>query len=163
MIIDAFELARNGDTQTGEIPVAQMTRLEVLANEGVLAYSARGLIGERGRSFLRLQVSGTLTLRCERCLQPMPWQVEVDSKLWLAKDEAEADSLPIEEDAYDVVIGSEQFDLNALVEDEVILSLPTVAKHELCPNPLEFTNLRESSPFALLKQLKKTDDGATSH
>jgi uncharacterized protein len=163
MIIDAFAFARNGEIRTGEIPIASLTRLDVLAHQGVLTYAARGLIGERGRSFVELEVQGSLTLRCERCLQPMQWRLDLTSRLWLAKDEAEADTLPIEQDTYDVVVGSEHFDLNVLIEDEVILAMPVDPKHEQCPNPLEFTNQRESSPFDVLKHLKKPDEGATSH
>ncbi len=155
MIIDAFAFARNGDERSAQIPVAQLTRLDLLSHRGQVAYQAAGFIGERHRAFIKLDVTGQLVLRCERCLQALEWPLEVHSLLWLARTDEEADRAPVDEDEYDPVVGSEHFDLDALIEDEILLNLPLPPKHEHCPEPLSSPKNVADSPFAALKALKK--------
>ena len=155
MIIDAFAFARNGDERSGEIPVAQLSRLELMSHRGSVKFHASGFIGLRHRPFIKLDVTGTLVLRCERCLQALDWPLDVHSLLWLAKSDEEADAAPVDEDEYDPVVGSEQFSLTALVEDEILLDLPLPPKHEHCLEPLLAPSDVAASPFAALKALKK--------
>jgi len=155
MIIDAFAFARNAQELFGDIPIASMTRLEVLKHDGSLQYQLRGYQGELGRSFLDLKVNGQLVLRCERCLQPLDWPIDVHSVLWLAPGEAEADAEPVDQDAYDPVVGSDHFDVNLLVEDEVLLAIPVGPKHDHCPDGLIAPKEGRQSPFAALAALRK--------
>lgn len=53
-------------------------------------------------------------------------------------------------------------DLQALIEDELLLALPIVPRHDLCPEPLarafvedEGESRAEDSPFAALSVLKR--------
>jgi uncharacterized protein len=63
------------------------------------------------------------------------------------------------------VVGSHHFDLLAQVEDELILSIPYVPKHDVCPGaqakaseaPAEEPAVKRPSPFAVLEQLKHKD------
>lgn len=63
------------------------------------------------------------------------------------------------------VVGSHHFDLLAQVEDELILSIPYVPKHDVCPGaqakageaPEEEPAVKRPSPFAVLEQLKHKD------
>jgi uncharacterized protein len=155
MIIDAFAFARNGDKRSGEIPVAELTRLDLVSHRGSVTFQAAGFIGVRHRSFIKLDVKGNFVLRCERCLQALDWPLELHSLLWLAKSEEEADAAPVDEDEYDPVVGSEHYDLSALIEDEILLNLPLTPKHEHCPEPLFAPRNVADSPFAALKALKK--------
>jgi uncharacterized protein len=155
MIIDAFAFARNGDERSGEIPVSKLARLDLMSHRGSVQFQAAGFIGLRHRPFIKLDVTGSLVLRCERCLQALDWPLEVHSLLWLAKSDEEADAAPVDEDVYDPVVGSEHFDLNALIEDEILLNLPLPPKHEHCLEPLSAPPDVADSPFAALKALKK--------
>ena len=155
MIIDAFAFARNGDERSGEIPVSHFARLDLMSHRGSVTFHASGFIGMRHRPFIKLDVTGALVLRCERCLQALDWPLEVHSLLWLAKNDEEADAAPVDEDEYDPVVGSESFDLNGLIEDEILLNLPLPPKHEHCVEPLVAPADRADSPFAALKGLKK--------
>ena len=82
----------------------------------------------------------------------------------LVENESEVEAEETWEDdpeAPDQLQGSTQFDVLSLVEDELILALPYVPKHEVCPSlpvGLESDQGSESvrpSPFAVLAELKK--------
>jgi uncharacterized protein len=154
MIIDAFAFARNNQQLVGTIILAALKRLDLVKRDGSLDYQVRGYVGERGRSFLELKVQGALVLRCERCLQPLDWPLNLRSVLWLAASEEEADAEPVDRDEYDPVVGSAQFNLDAMIEDEVLLAIPVVPKHDRCPS-LAAPKDEAQSPFAVLAQLKK--------
>jgi uncharacterized protein len=137
--------------------------VDLLERKGSLTFTLRGYVGSRNRLFLELHIKGSLSLRCERCLGPLAYVLKVRSVLWLAKTDAEADSLPLEEDAFDVVVGSERFDVDQLVEDEVLLALPVTPKHEVCPEPLKAPKNQADSPFSALKGLKTSGSGTTKN
>jgi uncharacterized protein len=132
MIIDAFEFARKGLEASGSLAIEQLERLDVLERSGSLEWRATGSCDADGRPFLGLAVKGKLVLACQRCLEPMVHEVNVGSQLLLARDEAQAAAVPLEELEFDAVVGSERFDLGELIEDEIILSLPLVPKHDRC-------------------------------
>ena len=157
MIIDAFAFARNAESIRGEVALADLSRLDLLERAGVLEFTLSGYIGSQQRCFLHLSVTGSLRLRCQRCLEPMDWPLALEATVWLARNEAEADALPVNEDEFDPVVGSESFDVNALIEDEVLLSLPLTPKHAHCPEPLVVAKDLAASPFASLKGLKRDD------
>src|SRR5262245_29764832 len=95
-VIDGFEFASAGATQQGTWALAHFPRLrDMLATEaGEVAYEIRGVRDERGRPSLRLKVSGTLQLRCQRCLEPMAFEVQTDETLVLAATLAEIHAEP---------------------------------------------------------------------
>lgn len=166
MKVDLFEFARTAREAEGEIPVARLERIDSPDPKGVLRWRAVGsLVGRDQVPHLDLQVEGTVVLTCQRCLKPMEHPVAIDAKFLIAPDEATAESLD-EDDAFDVLAGSPDFDLDALVEDEVILSLPIAPKHAACPGgaPDVLGAAKKPSPFAALAALKGRDeDGSGPH
>ncbi len=62
--------------------------------------------------------------------------LERDVPFRFVHDEQELNALPIEDDEVEDVVGSPATDLLAWVEDEAILSLPLVPRHEDCAVPL---------------------------
>jgi len=60
------------------------------------------------------------------------------------------------------VLGSHRFDVLSQVEDELILSIPYVPKHVVCPGAPAKTEAGDAgpdkrpSPFAVLEKLKQT-------
>lgn len=160
-VIDAFEFCRLKVRQAGEIPVAALHRLagEAADRSGMLRWSLQGGADERGRPRLSLAVSGTVQLRCQRCLAPFLHEIAAESVLILAVDEASADEIDamLEDDAAEVIVGSKAQDVNLLVEDEALLALPLAPKHAVCSDQgraaVGQDETRES-PFAILKNLK---------
>jgi len=104
-------------------------------------------------------------LQCQRCLQPLVEAVEVDRHFRFVADEDVAAKLDDEiED--EVLALPRTLDLRELVEDEMLLALPLVPRHDLCPQPLptQFGDVEEveskANPFAALAQLRgKAEDG----
>ena len=133
-VIDGFEFASAGATQQGVWPLSEFPRLrDVLAHDvGEVAYEVSGVRDERGRPGLRLKVDGTLALRCQRCLEPMPFEVHTDETLVLAATLAEIHAEPGDTHAPDRVVAGKEMSLRDLVEDELILAVPYAPRHESC-------------------------------
>lgn len=133
-VIDGFEFASAGATQQGVWPLRDFPRLRdmLAADPGEVRYQIRGVRDERGRPSLRLAVSGTLSLRCQRCLEPMPFTVNTDETLVLAATLAEIHAEPGDTNAPDRVVAGKEMSLRDLIEDELILAVPYAPRHESC-------------------------------
>jgi uncharacterized protein len=161
--IDAFEFCRLKERRSGEITIADMPRLvaECTDSAGILQWGVEGGKDSLGHPRLRLLVTGSVKLICQRCLQAFDFAIRSDSVLILAANEAVADELEeqLDDDTVEVIVGSKTLDLLALVEDEALLALPISPKHDVCPaeNLSESIKLPEKeSPFSVLKNLKKS-------
>ncbi|MEO8445557.1 MAG: DUF177 domain-containing protein [Gammaproteobacteria bacterium] len=83
--------------------------------------------GPEGFPQVRLTVAGTLTLVCQRCLQPLVWPVEVDGLLTVVRSDAEAAGLA---DPFETALLTDAgLEMAAIVEDEVLASLPLSPRH----------------------------------
>lgn len=164
--IDSLEFARQGRAISGEVAVAALGRLAdaVAEPSGSLQCALRGLPGEQrrdGKPGLELEVSGSLKLRCQRCLQAMDFPLRLASRLlpmapgepWPEDDgDIAGDEL---DDEWDAIEASGEQSVLALIEDEVLLALPIVPRHAACEPPAAMTEEHEPSPFAVLAKLKQ--------
>ena len=161
--IDVFALCKEQATIKGELPIALLTRLaaDLTRHDGVLNYQLSGTTDDKKRALLRIQVNGSLMMRCQRCLEDMQHAVDVDYTVQLVHSEQELDS---EEDELNAVaegradiekiVGSKTFDTLNLLEDEIILSLPIVTTHKNCEKTLPMSAGEKTSPFDALRALK---------
>jgi uncharacterized protein len=105
----------------------------------------------------------TVTLSCQRCGQPFTHQVHATWCFSPVVNDEQAEALP---EAYDPIEVNEfgEIDLRALVEDEIILSLPVVPVHdsehcEVSEADMVFGELpdeaQKPNPFAVLASLKR--------
>lgn len=78
---------------------------------------------------LRLEVSATLHLVCQRCLGEFAHAVSLLSVLPVARDEAELARWEKDDPLLDALVAERHMDLPALIEDEILLSLPVVPRH----------------------------------
>jgi uncharacterized protein len=156
-VIDGFEFASAGATKQGVWPLADFPRLaDVLArDEGEVDYEISGVRDERGRPSLRLKVSGTLLLRCQRCLEPMPFEVKTDETLVLAATLDEIHAEPASTAAPDRVVAAKEMALRDLIEDELILAVPYAPRHESCTAAAAGVESEKVSPFAGLRGLMR--------
>jgi len=160
-LIDGFEFATAGARQQGSWPVRELPRVRDLlaSDDGEVRYVLEGMRDGRGRPSLRLSLQGTLTLRCQRCLEPMPFGVRADEVLVLAATQAEIDAEPPDAHSPDRVLAGEEMPLRELIEDELILALPYAPRHASCAARLaqadETRQDGKISPFAGLRGLMR--------
>jgi uncharacterized protein len=162
-VIDSLEFAREARSLEGRVAVAELKRLADVVVEpvGELRCSLRGMQRQDGKAGLELEVSGTLRLRCERCLQAMDFPLEVVARLlpiaagepW--PDEEDEDWAAGPDEEWDAIEASREQSVPELVEDEVLLALPIVPRHEACEPPVAMEDEHEPSPFAVLAKLKQ--------
>ena len=158
-VIDGFEFASAGATQQGVWPLRDFPRLrDMLAPDvkGEVAYEINGVRDERGRPGLRVRVRGVLPLRCQRCLEPMAFEVQTDETLVLAATLAEIHAEPADAHAPDRVVAGREMGLRELIEDELILAVPYAPRHESCEGGTTEHEAGKSSPFAGLRGLMRS-------
>ncbi|MFM9434872.1 uncharacterized protein ACFDR9_001934 [Janthinobacterium sp. CG_23.3] len=159
-VIDAFDFCRINGSREGVTPVAEMTRLikDCADSSGSLAWRIDGGTSKLGYPQLTLSVTGTVQLECQRCLSPYAYDIDASTILVLAKDDEHADEIEeiINDESIDVIVGSRTMDGAALIEDEALLALPQVPKHEVCPDSalLDSATTEKKLPFAGLKDFK---------
>ncbi len=162
--IDSLDFARKGLELRGEAAISEMPRLQDLlaAPDGQVRYVLRGVQGKNGEPLLELALEGSCQLRCQRCLQALPYAIKTVSFLMPVPESELEGSLPEagelgEEDEVDLIPADAHLDVLALIEDEILLGLPLSPRHELgvCEAAVENTPAEERNPFAVLRGLKK--------
>ncbi|MDB5890617.1 MAG: hypothetical protein JWP47_1448 [Polaromonas sp.] len=173
--LNLMSFARETSTLSGAVPLQKMERLaeevQRLEHDLTIKWEARGELrpatGASGSGddavWLHLHAQTVLPLTCQRCMAPVETPVQVDQ--WYRFVETE-DIAMAEDDASeeDLLVMEPQFDLLALLEDELLMGLPLVPMHDECP-PGTATAVRQRTPteertpkpnpFAVLSVLKK--------
>ena len=110
--------------------------------------------------WVHLTASCVLPMTCQRCLEPVDVPLRVERSFRFVADEATA-AAQDDESEEDLLALSRAFDLLGLVEDELLMELPAVPRHEVCPTPVKlsvqdpgFEESEPEHPFARLKDLK---------
>ncbi|MFC4274979.1 YceD family protein [Achromobacter aloeverae] len=180
-IIDAFEFVRLGKHAEGSLPLARMVRaMEGLPEQaGDVHWQVQGKHGAMNEPLLVLRVQASPVLICQRCMEPFAFPIDAEVALQLVRSESELDDSGYdggddeddEEDgepgygapAPEKVVGSQRFDVLSQVEDELILNIPYVPRHEVCPGAAgqageeKSEPVKRPSPFAVLEKLKHKD------
>jgi uncharacterized protein len=127
---DSLHFARSGASESGALDAGLLPRLadSLRPEDGAVQYRLSGAT-VRGRPVLRLEVSATLHLVCQRCLAELAHPVSLHSVLPVARDEAELARWERDDPLLDALVAERHMDLPALVEDEILLSLPAVPRH----------------------------------
>jgi uncharacterized protein len=169
--LDVKAFAQAGGSLQGSEPLMRLARvLEASADGGdssPVHWEAHGelrtdLLGQT-QCWLRLQADAEVPQICQRCLGPMQVAVHVDRWFRFVADEAaatEQDEVSEEE----VLVLAGEFDLQALIEDEILLELPYIPRHDVCPAqpPMSATDpgfeepAPRPNPFAALAGLKSS-------
>lgn len=167
--LDLRQLAREGGALAGQAPAAAFERLTEggTAEGGLLVrWTAsaewRPVVGGADQLWLRLTADGHVPQVCQRCLSPFWQPVALERWFRFVADEATAEAQD-EDSEEDVLAFVPRFDLQSLVEDELLLALPLVPMHEPdCPEPVQLTagdlpeaaEPKKQNPFAALATLK---------
>ncbi|AIT26944.1 hypothetical protein L499_A0145 [Bordetella holmesii CDC-H635-BH] len=194
--MDAYAMARQGQQASGEIALARLSRFmeglpeQAAGDAGIARWSVVGEVGKgtgksggviSGQPLLRLHIEANPVLICQRCNAPFVHPVDSEVVLQLVESEddlddeladlqdAQEEGLDFAADVPEKVVGSHRFDLLAQIEDELILSIPYVPRHDICPDASgqavgkkaasgdasQASEVKRPSPFAVLEQLKR--------
>ena len=151
--IDGLALARNAAVLEGRLGMESLPRLaQSGCTAAVLDFVLTGEINERGKSGLKLAVDGSVRLECQRCLGSLDFPVHLEAQLEFASSEAE---ITAADDDIERVVAGREMSVAALVEDEVLLVLPMVPKHEQCSAAAGLGADAKPSAFQALAALRK--------
>ena len=173
--LDVNGFAEAAATLSGNDPLSGFERLSAeLADpsaDATVRWTATGesRSGADGTpvSWLHLEAQTSVPLICQRCLAPVELALEVDRWFRFAPDE---DTAAVEDEASDedVLVASRDFDLHALIEDELLMEIPVTPRHEVCPQPtrlsavdpdFESAEAARPNPFAVLGALRSEKPG----
>ena len=159
-VIDSLEFARTGQSLGGRLPVSALPRLqdELSDDQGEIRFEVRGGYDTRRRPILMVEIRGLLHLRCQRCLGPLDYALELFNTLLLASgvEPGEPDGEEMES-----IEASSALDVAGLVEDEILLSLPYASRHgegQCPPGAGAAADGKQGTAFAKLAALKRNDN-----
>jgi uncharacterized protein len=147
----------------GVFKLSEMTRLLATSEERSehVQVSVKFDVDERGLTVMSGAASALVALTCQRCNEVFDHELEVDFTFSPAKNEEAAEKIP---SYYDVIELNEDGEVNLreLVEEELILMIPLIPRHEIedCSADADSVwgelpeELDKPNPFEALKQLK---------
>lgn len=165
--IDPFALAEKNASLEGIISVKEFGRLSELLfrQDGEIAVKLH-FSKDGGFSGLRGHISASLKLKCQRCLESFEYPVDAELNLGIVNSLERADKLPESVDPL-ILLDQDKVLLNDIIEDELLLNLPIIPKHEYDCSPLtgkgqqqeikNKTNSVAESPFSRLAELMKLE------
>lgn len=178
--IDLLRFARDGQSLKGALGLNRFKRLlsdlpeqtfvksisisGVPADEsGVVWFELLGQ-NEVGRlPKVKLKVQAKLALICQRCIQPMWFRINESVLFDVVRSEGalsqNPDAEPVDPDEPEQLVTDPAFDVMDLVEDQLILAVPYVPKHESCESAAPVSEDEPEqprvSPFQGLAALKR--------
>lgn len=163
--VEPYKLAAHAEHLEGLVALGDLPRLVEEAGEqhGDARVWLDFAIDAQGRREIRGRLEAELQLLCRRCLTPMPQAVASEFLLGMVTSDALAADLPSTHEP--VLVEDEQLNLLAVVEDELILSLPQVVYHDEADCAVsrdqlssgagsEMPDAPSDNPFEVLKRLK---------
>jgi len=147
---DVDRLADRQEDIAFDIPLSRLPRVQakIAGTEGTVSGVAH-FRREAGLRVAQIEMHGEAKLVCQRCLAPMVWPLDGESRAAILANESDADRVP--QDLETVHAQDDRIRVSDLVEEEVLLTLPLVPLHadpadcameEDVPEPLE----EESGP-----------------
>jgi len=170
--LDVKAFSTSQSALSGEVDLQGMPRLRADCAEDVAGKAEWSVQGElrqardgQAASWIHLQAKTKVPLTCQRCLKTVEQALEVDRSFRFVKDEVTADAQD-DESEEDLLVLSKDFDLLALVEDELLMALPLVPMHTSCQSEHAPTSPDDSganadakpNPFAVLATMRLGKD-----
>lgn len=154
--VAARKFSARGQCLSGTVDVRELPRLmDAVLGANAPVRVALTFVEEDGPE-IHGRVEARVTLTCERCLEPMEVALVANPALGLVRSDSEEAELPERLDP--CLLPGEELDLFDLVEDELLLALPIVARHQeecrpLLPLEPAAADAAEN-PFRVLERLK---------
>lgn len=154
--VDVRQFADNGHRLQGALDGSLCCRLDALVEyyEGNIQVDLQFQRDTWDRQVITGTIIVMVVANCQRCLEEVPYELRCGVALGVVKNEAQAKLLP---GSLEPIFGGDgPIDLVGLVEDELLLALPSVITHEECEAPLQLrqpavAQEKRNNPFAMLK------------
>jgi uncharacterized protein len=128
-LLDIGPLAEGRAEVDFSIPLQEFPRvLPLLAAPDGIARGQVHFARESGIAVAEVTVDADVTLQCQRCLAPLNWPVHSSGRAALVADAAEAERVP--QPLETVLAPEHRISIRDLVEEELLLALPLVPRHE---------------------------------
>jgi uncharacterized protein len=173
--IDVRHWCQESGQLAGQTVLSKFDRLiketQGLGAENAVTWSVRGWTvtdaAGASKAWLHLDASLEMRLTCQRCLSTVNVPSHIQRSYRFVESEAQAEREDEESDE-DLLVISRDFDLTALIEDEVLMDLPVVPRHDVCPVQVKLAaadpdfdaQAVKPNPFSMLAVLKAKPDGA---
>lgn len=130
--LEPIRLAKLGAQMQGELQLSTCERLQELCDQKNNQAIVDLQFGQDASRiyFIKGHVKATVNLICQRCNTLMHFDLDISFALSPVTSEARAKNLP---EAYEpVFMTDEMVAVYEMIEDEILLALPMVWKHEIC-------------------------------
>lgn len=127
---DLESLADRGVTLRGELDIGLLTRLKGLLHSDAGSVSATLRFGQRRDGWLGVDLDyrAGIELKCQRCLEPFRQELADRVDVVVAEAAALPAATPAGFEPFELADG--RFKPADLIEDELIVAIPLVPKHE---------------------------------
>jgi len=127
--LEVDRLADGGAAVDFAVPLAELSGLRSLRSGVAGSVRGRAHFGrEEGMPVADLRFSGTVTLQCQRCLQPLERPIEAESRIALIGSESQTARVPLEREP--VLAPGGRISIGELLTEELLLAVPIVPLHE---------------------------------
>lgn len=160
--IDPYTCADQRRIFEGVVSVDNITRLEADIDSSTPDIKAVLEFAREGKFIVVMgRIRGYLVLQCAACLEAVDFSVDIDFKLAIINDDALIPLLPT--DCEPKVYEGEKILLSDIVEDELVLAVPDIVRHEVCPIELPHSSTSKDffeevevkvNPFKVLEGFK---------
>jgi uncharacterized protein len=167
-IIEPLHLADKRGELKGELAVSDLKRIADMLYDNTGSVMVELFFGREGRlAKVEGRIHSVLQLKCQSCLQSLEWTVDSVVKLGIVGSLDQANRLA--DDYEPLLVETDSIRLIDMIEDELLLSLPTYPKHQhscfvansdnnKTQNPARDAQSAAENPFSILATLKNTGD-----
>ncbi|MCB1647087.1 MAG: DUF177 domain-containing protein [Pseudomonadales bacterium] len=162
LLVNHRKLVSDKARLEGTIPFDSLGRFTdlLLDKDGDVQARLEFRKGKRQKTLVVGNLQAAVSVTCQKCLEPMTLALETNFRTLILKTDEELDALEQEDDGF--VCPDEMLPLTDLIEDELIVGMPMVTRHEACeidaalaPEPEEIRGKGDTyKPFAALADMK---------
>lgn len=128
--IDPLFLANKGASLQGTLNLQQLPRIcdQLCESNGEVAVTLHFGKDHKNFYYIKGTITAELSLPCQRCLEPVIYKINSEFCLSPVKDDKAAAGLPSHYEP--LILVDKTLIIADMIEDEIILNLPMVAKHD---------------------------------
>lgn len=159
ILINSLQFSREAQSLSGDLQLSELPRLaddeQFLNPNERVSWHVSGRLDAWSRPVLHLSITGDLSLWCARCGEALKFPLQSEVELTLFFNEQKLEAACEDDETLDaILLEGEALDVSALIEDEILLSLPLSPVHAQCEARPENLASSRPNPFAVLASLK---------